>query len=154
MKTETAAAPTAYGGSPTGLAIFWLEILELAHGGDDDGISSRLQVLACRREDLEEIFGPGGAARHWSEYARAFASFTAEGARDIAKKIRERRYDDVEVQLMAPARFEAVDPVRTNLPVYAVRLKRSDETDGIRIDTFVFLDGAWRTALKVGRKPA
>jgi hypothetical protein len=45
----------------------------------------------------------------------------------------------------------SADALRTNAAVYSVRLKRNDETDGIRIDTFVFIDGIWRTALKVGR---
>ncbi len=159
MKTEIAGTTSAYSGSPTGLTIFWLEVLELAHGGDDESVAQRLAMLALRRDDLEELFGHGAATRLWSEYARAFASFAADGARDIAKKIRERRYDDVEVQQVngpapapraASASGDQSEPLRTNLPVYTVRLKRTDESDGIRIDTFIFLDGAWRTALKVG----
>jgi hypothetical protein len=149
VKTEPHGSPPAYSGSATGLTIFWLEVLELAHGAQDDLVADRLAMLALRREDLDELFGAGGAARHWGEYARAFASSATDGAREIARKIRERRYDDVEVQIA-----EAVegDALRTNLPVYTVRLKRSEEADGIRIDTFIHLDGVWRTALKVGRK--
>jgi hypothetical protein len=160
VKTEIAGTTSAYSGSPTGLTIFWLEVLELAHGGDDEGVAQRLAMLALRRDDLEELFGKGAATRLWSEYARAFASFAADGARDIAKKIRERRYDDVEVHQVNGSRPEPragslagdhAEPLRTNLPVFTVRLKRTDEADGIRIDTFVYLDGSWRTALKVGR---
>jgi hypothetical protein len=140
------------------LTIFWLEVLELAHAGDDGAIAQKLATLQLRREDLDEIFGPGANTRLWSEYARAFGSFAGEGAAEIAKKIRERRYDDVEVlplngvrvESLAPADRRTADPLRTNLPVYTVRLKRTEETDGIRIDTFIYLDGSWRTALKVG----
>ena len=151
MKTEATIQGSGYSGSPTGLTIFWLEILELAHSGDDGAIGQRLASLALEREHLDELFGGGAAGRLWSEYVRSFASFTGEGAAEIAKKIRERSYDDVDVRQIAPDRGTA-DPLRTNLPVYSVRLKRTDETDGIRIDTFVFLDGGWRTALKVGHK--
>lgn len=122
----------------------------MAHAGDDAGVAQRLSLLALRRDDLDDLFGPGAAARLWGEYARAFASFAGEGARDIAQKIRERRYDDVEVLPVAAA--TDLEPLRTNVPVYTVRLKRSDESDGIRIDTFVYLDDAWRTALKIGRR--
>jgi hypothetical protein len=140
------------------LAIFWLEVLELAHAGDDGGVAQRLTALQLRREDLDELFGPGAGGRLWGEYTRAFSSFAGEGAAEIAKKIRERRYDDVEVlplsgvraEHLAPADRRTADPLRTNLPVFTVRLKRAEEADGIRIDTFIFLDGLWRTALKVG----
>lgn len=156
MKAETAGRQTAYPPSPTGLAIFWLEVLEMAYAGDDTGVADRLSTLQCRREDLEELFGLGAGQRLWSDYARAFASFAGEGAAEISRKIRERRYDDVEVvpltgaRELPPAERKTAEPLRTNSPVYAVRLKRSEEEGGIRIDTFVFLDGAWRTGLKVG----
>jgi hypothetical protein len=162
VKTETASTVSPYGESPTGLAIFWLEVLELAHGSDDAGIAQKLATLQLRREDLDELFGGGAAGRLWSEYCRAFASFIGEGAAELARKIRERRYDDVEVlpltnvnpELLAAADKKSADPLRTNAPVYTVRLKRAEEADGIRIDTFVYLDGSWRTALKVGCAPA
>jgi hypothetical protein len=174
VKTEQ-AGHTVNHPSPTGLTIFWLEVLELAHHGNDAGVAERLAQLAMRREDLDEVFGGGAASRLWGEYGRAFASFAGAGAREIAQKIRERRYDDVEV-VPQPVAFDAqraplvtsagggamqsgggggerltADCLRTNAAVFSVRLKRSDETDGIRIDTFVFIDGVWRTALKVGR---
>ena len=144
--------------SPTALAIFWLEVLELAHAGDDAAISHRLSGLQLRREDLDELFGSGASTRMWAEYSRAFASFAGDGAAEIARKIRERRYDDVEVlpingvrpDSLAAADRRTAENLRTNAPVFTVRLKRAEESDGIRIDTFVFLDGGWRTALKIG----
>jgi hypothetical protein len=158
VKAETASAAPFASSSPTTLTIFWLEVLELAHAGDDGAIGQRLVSLQLRREDLDELFGPGAGARLWADYTRAFASFAGEGAAEIAKKIRERRYDDVEVlplngvrpEHLAPADRRTSEPLRTNLPVYTVRLKRAEESDGIRIDTFIFLDGNWRTGLKVG----
>jgi hypothetical protein len=181
VKQQDAAVPAVHHQSPTGLCIFWLEVLELAHAGEDDAVAQRLSQLAMRREDLDEVFGSGSSAKLWSEYTRAFASFAGAGAREIAQKIRERRYDDVEVvpQMTAAGaagahenagasmgasqggtsggmasaeRAASPEHLRTNHAVYSVRLKRTDEADGIRIDTFVYLDGAWRTALKVGRK--
>jgi hypothetical protein len=173
VNTERATQPVADHPSPAGLTIFWLEVLELAHSSKDSEVCDRLAQLAMRREDLDEVFGTGSSSRLWREYVRAFSSFSGAGAREIAQKIRERRYDDVEV-VAQPIVFETTQPpvvvalgggavsgggerpsgdcLRTNAPVYSVRLKRVDETDGIRIDTFVFLGGAWRTALKVGRK--
>ncbi len=119
-----------------------------------------MDELTKRRSEryLDELFGPGAGARLWTEYARAFASFAGEGAAEIARKIRERRYDDVEVlpingvrpDSLAAADRRTADNLRTNTPVYTVRLKRAEESDGIRIDTFVYLDGSWRTALKIG----
>lgn len=158
MKFETASSIPPTSSSPTALTIFWLEVLELAHVGDDAAIAQKLAGLQLRREDLDEIFGPGASSRMWNEYSRAFASFAGEGAAEIARKIRERRYDDVEVlpingvrpDSLAPADRRTAENLRTNAPVYTVRLKRAEESDGIRIDTFVFLDGSWRTALKIG----
>jgi hypothetical protein len=157
VKTEAAAASLAYPGSQTGLTIFWLEVLEMAHAGDDAAVAQRLATLQLRRDDLEDLFGKGAAQRLWPEYVRAFGSFAGEGAAEIARKIRERRYDDVEVlplngraSELPPAERRTAEPLRTNFPVFTVRLKRNEETDGIRIDTFVYLDGSWRTALKVG----
>ena len=160
MSTELVVASSPLAASPTSLAIFWLEVLELAHAGDDEGVAKRLAGLALRREDLDELFGEGAAKRLWQDYAQAFASFASEGAREIVQKIRERRYDDVEVlpltgvraETLAPADRPSAEPLRTNSSVYTVRLKRTEEPDGIRIDTFVFIDGSWRTALKVGRR--
>jgi hypothetical protein len=158
VKAETASTVPVTSSSPTTLTIFWLEVLELAHTGDDAAIAQRLTALQLRKEDLDELFGPGSGHRLWADYTRAFASFAGEGAAEIAKKIRERRYDDVEVlplngvrpEQLAPADRRTAEPLRTNLPVYTVRLKRAEESDGIRIDTFIFLDGLWRTGLKVG----
>jgi hypothetical protein len=158
VKAETASTAPITSSSPTTLTIFWLEILELAHAGDDAAIAARLSTLQLRKEDLDELFGAGAGARLWTDYTRAFNSFSGDGAVEIAKKIRERRYDDVEVlplngvrpEQLAPADRRTAEPLRTNLPVYTVRLKRAEESDGIRIDTFIFLDAAWRTALKVG----
>lgn len=158
MKAEPASSTPPTASSPTALTIFWLEVLELAHAGDDAAIANKLAGLQLRREDLDELFGPGASGRMWSEYARAFASFAGDGAAEIARKIRERRYDDVEVlpingvrpDSLAAADRRTAESLRTNAPVFTVRLKRAEESDGIRIDTFVYLDGAWRTALKIG----
>jgi hypothetical protein len=158
VKAETASTSPRPSSSPTTLTIFWLEVLELAHTGDDAAIAQRLTTLQLHKEDLDELFGPGAGVRLWTDYTRAFASFAGEGAAEIAKKIRERRYDDVEVlplngvrpETLAAADRRTAEPLRTNLPVFTVRLKRAEESDGIRIDTFIFIDGAWRTALKVG----
>jgi hypothetical protein len=158
VKAEPASSTPVTSSSPTALAIFWLEVLELAHAGDDAAISHRLSGLQLRREDLDELFGSGASTRMWAEYSRAFASFAGDGAAEIARKIRERRYDDVEVlpingvrpDSLAAADRRTAENLRTNAPVFTVRLKRAEESDGIRIDTFVFLDGGWRTALKIG----
>jgi hypothetical protein len=157
VKAETATLPSGGSGSPTALSIFWLEILELAHNGDDGRVADTLATLQMRREHLDELYGASTATRLWNDYIRAFTSFAGDGASEIARKIRERRYDDVEVvpltgidiETLPPAERKSAAPLRTNLPVYTVRLKRSEEPDGIRIDTFVFLDGCWRTALKI-----
>jgi hypothetical protein len=157
VKAEPSSNIPVISASPTTLAIFWLEVLELAHTGDDAAVAQRLTALQLRREDLDELFGTGASLRLWTEYTRAFSSFAGDGAAEIAKKIRERRYDDVEVlplngvrpEQLAPADRRTSEPLRTNLPVFTVRIKRAEESDGIRIDTFIFLDGAWRTALKV-----
>jgi hypothetical protein len=158
VKAEPASTTPVNSSSPTALTIFWLEVLELAHSGDDAAVAQKLATLQLRREDLDEVFGTGASARLFTEYSRAFASFAGEGAAEIARKIRERRYDDVEVlpingvrpDALSPADRRTAENLRTNAPVYTVRLKRAEESDGIRIDTFVFLDGSWRTALKVG----
>jgi hypothetical protein len=157
VKPDVVTASLAYGGSPASLAILWLEVLELAHAGDDAGVARRLAALELQSDHLDELFGGGAAARLGPEYRRAFAVFSGEGSIDIASKIRERRYDDVEVLAAGGVCPESISPqvgqsenLRTNTAVYTVRLKRSEETEGIRIDTFVFLDGRWRTALKVG----
>lgn len=165
MKAHLLGVAAAHHPSPTGLAVLWLEILELAHAGHDDQVAERLTQLALRPTDLDALFGAGTGERLWSEYARAFASFTGAGAKEIVQKIRERRYDDVEV-IACPAACEGerlpgncggdknLLPLRCNAQVFSIRLKRADEADGIRIDTFVYVEGGWRTALKVGRKPA
>jgi hypothetical protein len=158
VKAEAASSTPVNNASPTSLTIFWLEVLELAHAGDDTAIAQKLATLQLRREDLDELFGSGSASKLWTEYSRAFASFAGEGAAEIARKIRERRYDDVEVlpingvrpDALSPADRRTAENLRTNAPVYTVRLKRAEEADGIRIDTFVYLEGSWRTALKVG----
>jgi hypothetical protein len=163
VKAQIVGLPAAHHPSPTGLTVLWLEILELAHAGHDDQVAERLTQLALRPDDLDTLFGPGASGRLWGEYTRAFASFTGAGAKEIAQKIRERRYDDVEVvacpalecdRPAMPTTSPAAQllPLRCNAQVYSIRLKRAEETDGIRIDTFVYLEGGWRTALKVGRK--
>jgi hypothetical protein len=160
VKAQVSGSPAAHHPSPSGLALLWLEILELAHSGHDDLVAERLARLAMSSSDLDAVFGVGSGVRLWPEYARAYGAFTGAGAREIAQKIRERRYDDVEV-VACPAseagHGDKLLPVRCNAAVYSVRLKRGGETDGIRIDTFVFVHadsggGGWRTALKVGRK--
>jgi hypothetical protein len=149
VSPELSGATNGFLGSPTGLSIFWLEVLELAHAGDDASVSRKLATLALRREDVDDLFGEGAAGRLWQEYAQSFRAFASEGAREIAHKIRERRFDDVEVE---PLPHDHADALRTNVPVYSVRLKRGDGTDGLRIDRFVYLDGAWRTGLKIARR--
>ena len=137
-------------------------MLELAHDCDDVGVGRRLASLSLEDAHLDELYGAGARARLGDHYRRAFAVFCGAGALEIAGKIRERRYDDVEVRPGSGVCPEAAsgdgpagsEALRTNEPVYTVRLKRADESDGIRIDTFVFLDGAWRTALKIGLRAA
>lgn len=150
---------TSYPPTPTGLTIFWLEVLERAHGGDEPAISSKLRSLKLSPEHMAELFGPSQGARVYAEYERAFEAFAEQAPTDLAQKIRERRYDDVEIielseqrpdQLLANDK-KTLAAVRTNTQLFNVRLKRSEEDGGIRIDTFAYLEGGWRAALKIGR---
>lgn len=152
-------ALTSYPPTPTGLAIYWLEVLERAHGGDEPAISERLRALKLSQDHMSELFGPVAGARVYAEYERAFEAFAEQAPTDLAQKIRERRYDDVEIielseqrpdQLLANDR-KTLAALRTNAQLFNVRLKRSEEDGGIRIDTFAYLEGAWRAALKIGR---
>src|SRR5436190_21446366 len=86
----------SYPATPTGLTIFWLEVLERAHIGDEAGIAEKLRSLKLLPEHLDELFGDGVAARIYADYERAFEAFAEQAPGDLAQKIRERRYDDVE----------------------------------------------------------
>ena len=110
VKAETASTTPIASSSPTTLTIFWLEVLELAHANDDAAIAQKLATLQLRKEDLDELFGAGSGSKLWTDYTRAFTSFAGEGAAEIAKKIRERRYDDVEVLPLNGSRRHSGQP--------------------------------------------
>ncbi len=150
---------TTYPPTPTGLTIFWLEVLERAHAGDEPAIADRLRSLKLRPEHVDELFGEGTALRIYADYDRAFEAFAEQAPVDLGQKIRERRYDDVEVLELSEQKPEnllgndrrTIAALRSNTQLFNVRLKRSEEDGGIRIDTFAYLEGAWRAALKIGR---
>src|SRR5690348_7129447 len=77
------------------------------------------------------------------------------GALELVAQVAERKYDDVAVvavdESQGAEQKALLAALKEKVPVYAVRVKRKQDTLGLRYDFFVYRDGHWVTGNQIAK---
>ena len=142
---------------PDGLRQLWTDILTKAQAGDEAGVKAALEGMVLAEGDFAAIFKDEAKAKELAaKYAEKFAKHWPNEAKTIVSKVKERKYDEVEVNEVAADQATGNDKkvlelLKDGVKMYTVRLKKKGEKQGLRYDSFFHVSGAWKTGLKLGR---
>ncbi len=156
-----------YADGPDGLKDLWADVMAKAQADQEDAVRGALEKMVMTADDFSALFGDKGADLA-AKYAEKYAKHWPNEAKNIVAKVKERGYDDVEVsETTASAEAQTgsdkkvIAALKEGTKMYNVRLKKKGEKTGLRYDSFFYVNGSWKTGLKLaklfdggGEKPA
>lgn len=154
--------PVAAADTPDGLRQVWADVLTKAHAGDEDGVRAIIEKMIMTTEDFTAVFGEKGAELA-GKYTDKYVKHWPNEAKNIVLKVKERDYDEVDVADTTDPSYAPNDPreeadlkairpaLKEGTKMYRVKLKKKGEKAGLRYESFFYVNGSWKTGLKVAR---
>jgi hypothetical protein len=151
--------PGDYGDSPAELERLWRALLAASQRDDRQAVHALLSSMVLTREELAELIGPARAERMWARYQALGKQLVGPTGVELCGYVYERTYDDItvsRVDTLPPAELSEEDAammrsLKGPVPIYAVRVKRKQESRGLHYGFFVYRNGHWRTGYLLGK---
>lgn len=151
--------PGDYGDSPAELERLWRALLAASQRDERQVVAALLSSMVLTKEELAELIGPARAERMGPRYQALSKQLVGPAGVELCGYVYERRYDDVtvsRVDTLPPAELSEEDAatlraLTSPVPVYAVRIKRKQESRGLHYGFFVYRNGRWRTGYLLGK---
>lgn len=148
-----------YGDSPAELERLWRALLAASQRDDRQAVHALLSSMVLTREELAELIGPARAERMWPRYQALSKQLVGPTGVELCGYVYERKYDDItvsRVDTLPPAELSEEDAamlrsLKSPVPIYAVRVKRKQESRGLHYGFFVYRNGRWRTGYLLGK---
>ncbi|MGK0358702.1 MAG: hypothetical protein ACI9U2_000995 [Bradymonadia bacterium] len=117
-----------------------------------------LEAFAVTKPEMLQLFGPERGEKAWAGYtAKVLPALRAEAGAVLTREIVEEKRTTAWVEPVGPAYPAAttrgdqliLDALVDKRPVYTARLRRDDDTLGLRLNGFIYIGGAWKSLFKV-----
>lgn len=117
-----------------------------------------MEKFALTKPQMLTLFGPQRGEKAWQGYAtKVLPAMRAEAGAVLVREIVQEKRTTAWVEPVGPAYPAAttrgdqqiLDALVDKRPVYTARLRRDGEVLGLRLNGFVFIDGAWKALFKV-----
>lgn len=147
-----------YGEGADGLKGLWNDVLAKATAGDEAGVSAMLEKMVMTEADFAGVFPEDKAKELAPKYTEKFSKAWPKEAKNIVAKVKERAYDEVEVVEHTASKDgsggdksdkKVLSTLNEGTKMYIVRIKKKGEKAGLRYDSFFYVNGAWKTGLKL-----
>lgn len=157
QEPEGGGEAKTYPDGADGLKQLFQDILAKAQAGEEDAVKGMLEKMLMTADDFTAILGERGAEVA-TKYAEKYAKHWPNEAKNISGKVKDRGYDDVEVNEVTASPDQqtgedkkVVAALKEGTKMFSVRLKKKGEKSGLRYDSFFYVNGAWKTGLKLGK---
>lgn len=147
-----------YGEGVDGLKGLWSDVLAKAQSGDEAAVRGLLEKMVMSEEDFAAVFPEDKAKEVAGRYAEKFVKAWPNEAKNLVTKVKERNYDDVEVIEHVASKDgsggdksdkKVLSALKEGTKMYIVRVKKKGDKTGLRYDSFFFVNGNWKTGLKL-----
>ena len=117
-----------------------------------------LEGFALTKPQMISLFGPERGATAWAGYTeKVLPALRAESGAVLVREIVEEKRTEAWVEPVGPAYPAAttrgdqqiLDALVDKRPVYTARLRRPGELLGLRLNGFIYVDGAWKALFKI-----
>ena len=117
-----------------------------------------LEGFALTQPQMITLFGPERGAKAWMGYSeKVLPALVTEAGPVLVREITEEKRTEAWVEPVGPAYPGAttrgdqqiLDALVDKRPVYTARLRRPGELLGLRLNGFVYIDGAWKALFKI-----
>lgn len=117
-----------------------------------------LEAFALTKPQMLTLFGPERGEKAWAGYTdRVLPALRAQAGAVLVREIVEEKRTTAWVEPVGPAYPAAttrgdqqiLDALAEKRPVYTARLRRPGEVLGLRLNGFVYIDGAWKALFKI-----
>lgn len=151
--------PGDYGDSPAELERLWRALLAASQRDERQVVAALLSSMVLTKDELAGLIGPARAERMGARYQALSKQLVGPAGVELCGYVYERKYDDVtvsRVDTLPPAELSEEDAAMLRalispVPVYAVRVKRKQESRGLHYGFFVYRNGRWRTGYLLGK---
>ena len=117
-------------------------------------------AMKITKEEFTTLFGEEKTTAAYPRYEKFWKDLEQEGPADMVKRIKENKYDNVQVWRIDAADPKSVSGNEKNVmdslanketKVYSVRLVTGTESKGFMLVCFFKIGDNWRAGFKVGR---
>lgn len=117
-----------------------------------------LEGFAVTKPEMIKLFGPERGEKAWAGYStKVLPALRAEAGAVLIREIVKEKRTTAWVERVGPAYPAAttrgdqqiLDALVEKRPVYTTRMRRDDDTLGLRLNGFIYIDGAWKSVFKV-----
>lgn len=117
-----------------------------------------VEQFALTKPQMLTLFGPNKGEAAWTGYTeKILPALKAEAGEVLVREIVQEKRTEAWVEPVGPAWPGAttrgdqhiLDALVTQRPVYTARLRRPGEVLGLRLNGFVYIDGAWKALFKI-----
>ena len=144
--------------SPRAAQALLQTLLVQAKSKDSAAIAETLSALLLTEEDFKCLFEPELVATLWPRYRDGLAKDFQREAPAVFIERAAAGFNEVSYHRNGPNnRAETnrsdqavLSSMKTVHPMYSFRIARRGEALGIRLNGFVYVNGHWRTLLKIG----
>jgi len=146
---------TTYPDGADGLKKLWSDILRASIRDDRERVHTLMASLIMSDDDLIWLFGDELGRKLQPRYVPMVSRLVNVGAMELVAQVSDRKYDDVEVFLVDEKGSDAdratLRALKAKVPVYGVRVKKKEQSFGLRYDFFVYRNGHWVTGNQLAK---
>ncbi len=132
------------------------QMVGAVQAGDENAPQNLMKTYMLSETEFQHLFGADTAKRVWPEYQEKILKVLMQEADPVFKKRIDAGYTEVEVVRVSSIRPRAttagditmLESLKVPVEMYSVRLHHPDDTLGLRLNGFIYLDGQWRALLK------
>jgi hypothetical protein len=137
-----------YAADANGLRALWTDILDAAKKDDRDRVHDLMATTLLSDADMKRLFGAKADAL-LPRYHMLMGNLINRGSVELVANVYEHKYDAVDAFAADDAAVAAalVEPH----PLFAARVRKTNEERGLRYDGYFVLDGTWKTVNMLGK---
>lgn len=134
--------PPRYADGAEGVKAMWRDVLDAATRDDRERVHDLMATTFLSDAEMRRLFGPR-ADPLLPRYHQIMGTLVNRGAVELVAQVYEHKYDAVDSFPDDNSTAVAAALIEPH-PLWSARVRKANETRGLRYDGYLYLDGRWK----------